>query len=470
MAHPVVSVSTQVSALSLSSLTVHGCLLKLDRPGEYKASLVDARFPKRSDAKAAVCLQAMSEGIGDYIRSIASAVDNKITPAMRSFSSSLVFPALTSGLSKIDTDLRPHFEYDKERDGWHLSLPHLLQTFSDCRHAALGATLLVRLSTLPTSEQMRRYTVPSDYRSKADAKVAVICHAAEQGVVEFVRFRGGIPPGGYTSPYTLRTYNPEASRKRKQPEPVEDGEQGRPVKKKRKKGKRRAEPAPSDGDGSRLTPVGPVPPSSNQIHGISGPGDMGLSQSIPRDGLCDPSQPGIGGGGGSGAARPVVYGHGASYNAQMYASSYPAVLDPRFAGGGGLSGRAYSAQGAYGGGSYPVEPLPPESEPSCSWPGASLRALRRPAGDAELEPGEVVSSAESEFSVGSSRNEDGEVPANRNSMGRDSIEVENDAGRSKDKGKGKETSPADTSTTGSRDGPGTMATATASHVKKLIGA
>ncbi|KAF8552813.1 hypothetical protein OG21DRAFT_1415383, partial [Imleria badia] len=191
---------------------LHGCLLKLDRPGEYKASLVDARFPKRSDAKAAVCLQAMSEGIGDYIRSIASTLDTKVTPTMRSFSSSLVFPTLTSGLSKIDSALHPHFEYDKERD-------------------AFGATLVVRLSILPTSEQVRRYTVPSDYRSKADAKVAVICHAAEQGVVEFVRFRGGTPPDGYLSPYTLHTYNPEPSRKRKQPGSVEVAEQARPAKK-----------------------------------------------------------------------------------------------------------------------------------------------------------------------------------------------------------------------------------------------
>ena len=124
MAHPVVSISLRLCSrfFPTHSLTVHGCLLKLDRPGEYKASLVDARFPKRSDAKAAVCLQAMSEGIGDYIRSIASAVDNKITLTMRSFSSSLVFPALTSGLSKIDTDLRSHLEYDKERDGRHFSL------------------------------------------------------------------------------------------------------------------------------------------------------------------------------------------------------------------------------------------------------------------------------------------------------------------------------------------------------------
>lgn len=288
--------------------------------------------------------------------------------------------------------------------------------FPDRQHAAFGAALVVTLSTLPTPEQVRRYTVPNDYRSKADAKVAVICNAAEQGVVEFVHFQGGSPPDGYISPYTLDTYNPEVSRKRKQPGSAEDAEQ-RPTKK--KKGKRRAE-APSHGGRSCPTLGGQhlsIHPSSNQIHGISGPGDMGLSQSVPADGSCDPSQPGLGGGRGSSAAHPAVYGHGASYNAQMYAPPYPAVLDPRFAVGGGLGNRGYgySVQGAYGDGSHPrhaVDTPPLECGPSRAMPGTSARAVRRPAENAELEPGEVVSCAESEFSVGSSRNEDGEVPAN----------------------------------------------------------
>ncbi|KAH0835640.1 hypothetical protein J3R83DRAFT_9390 [Lanmaoa asiatica] len=73
----------------------------------------------------------MSEGIGDYIRSIASAVGTKITPMMCSFLSSLIYSALTSELSKINTDLHPHFEYDKERDGWYLSFVHPLERFSD---------------------------------------------------------------------------------------------------------------------------------------------------------------------------------------------------------------------------------------------------------------------------------------------------------------------------------------------------
>ena len=132
MARPAVSISALLSTSSLSPPIVHGCLLKLDRPGEYKASLVDARFPKRSDAKAAVCLQAMSEGFGNYIRSIASAVDGKVTQTMRSFSSTLAYPALMSELSKIGTDLHPHVEYDKERDGCRILFA--CKRFSDHRH------------------------------------------------------------------------------------------------------------------------------------------------------------------------------------------------------------------------------------------------------------------------------------------------------------------------------------------------
>lgn len=352
---------------------------------------------------------------------------------------------------------------------------------------------MVRLSTSPTSEQIRRYSVQRDYRNKADAKVGAICHAAEQGVVEFVRFRGGTPPGGYVSPYTLHTYSPDASRKRKQ-SGTEDVEQVRPAKRKKKKGKRRAE-----GECTHLAPVGQflsVHSSSSQMHGISGPGDVSLSQSVPADHSCNPSRLGVGSGGGSGTARPAVYGHEASYNAQTYALSYPAVLDPRFAGSGGLDGRAYGVyplHGAYGGGSrppYAVDVPPSDGGPSRARLGSSLHAPRRPVEPGELEPGEVVSSAESEFSESSSRNEDGEVPANergtriavttfgdslrvfvdaaasRSETGRECVAVEHVQG-SKDKGKGKETSPVNTSATASRDGSGPSSTP--SHVQKLIG-
>lgn len=96
---------------------MHGCLLRIDQPENYKAYLVEAQFAKRADAKAAVTLQAMSRGVGDYIRNIASSVELKVTPQMRSFSSNYVFPTLQSELNKIDPALHPQVEYGKQKDG-----------------------------------------------------------------------------------------------------------------------------------------------------------------------------------------------------------------------------------------------------------------------------------------------------------------------------------------------------------------
>ncbi|KAG6334574.1 hypothetical protein ID866_4511 [Astraeus odoratus] len=190
---------------------LHGCLLRIDQLENYKAYMVDAQFSKRADAKAAVCLQAMSRGIGDYIRSIASSVETKLTPQMRSFSANYVYPTLQSELSKISPSLHPRFEFERERD-------------------AFGATLVVELSTAAALSQMRRYAVPCEYRSKPDAKAAVITLAAEQGVVEFVRFRGRPPPADYISPYSLKSYDPDKMAKRPQPDSREE-EQAQPSKK-----------------------------------------------------------------------------------------------------------------------------------------------------------------------------------------------------------------------------------------------
>lgn len=193
---------------------LHGCLLRIDHPGTYKAYLVDAEFAKRADAKAAVCLQAMSRGIGEYIRSIVSSVESKLTSQMRSFSHNYIYPTLQSELNKIESGLYPHFEFDKERD-------------------AVGATLFVKLSNSSTLEQSRKYVAPCEYRSKGDAKAAVIALAAEQGVIEFVRFRGRPPPPGYCSPYILQNYNGDSPRKRSEPDSREE-EKTRPSKKQKK--------------------------------------------------------------------------------------------------------------------------------------------------------------------------------------------------------------------------------------------
>jgi hypothetical protein len=112
----------------LTILTVHGCLLRLERPKETKSYLVDARFSKRADAKAAVCLQAMSQGVGSYIRSVGEEVENKVTPSMRKWANEQIFPILGSEFSKIKPAGHPTYDFEKEKDGM-LSLQTLFSSF-----------------------------------------------------------------------------------------------------------------------------------------------------------------------------------------------------------------------------------------------------------------------------------------------------------------------------------------------------
>jgi hypothetical protein len=53
------------------------------------------------------------------------------------------------------------------------------------------------LSSSTERRDVREYKVEPEYRTKADAKVAVACLAAEQGLFELLRFRGQPPPADY---------------------------------------------------------------------------------------------------------------------------------------------------------------------------------------------------------------------------------------------------------------------------------
>jgi hypothetical protein len=96
---------------------VHGCLLRLERPGETRSYLVDPKFLKRIDAKAAVCLQAMSQGVGDYIRSVGQALEHKVTPEMKTWANQHIFCTLGYEYHKVQPGVPPRYEFQKDRDG-----------------------------------------------------------------------------------------------------------------------------------------------------------------------------------------------------------------------------------------------------------------------------------------------------------------------------------------------------------------
>ncbi|KAF9467629.1 hypothetical protein BDZ94DRAFT_1248588 [Collybia nuda] len=192
---------------------LHGCILRLERPdAQCRSYYVDPRFQRRADAKAAVCLLAMSQGIGDYIRCVGSEVENKISEYARKLANQTIYPGIIAECLKIRPNQHPEYTFTPDRD-------------------AFGCTLTVDLSSSPENPDPRSYTVKPEYRNKVDAKIAVAVLAAEQGIFELLRFRGAPPPPGYVTFWESHDRN-TVSKKRKEPDTRDGGDpEGQKMKK-----------------------------------------------------------------------------------------------------------------------------------------------------------------------------------------------------------------------------------------------
>ncbi|KAG8802752.1 hypothetical protein FRC16_008775 [Serendipita sp. 398] len=163
--------------LSNAKLSLHGCLVRFNLPRieDGRSYLVEPQFIKRSDAKAAVALLAISQDIGGWIAEITRTVEDQISPEMRAKSGSILV-SLSQECVKARMLGQPIYDYTYE-DG------------------AVGCILKVEFS--PSLK--REYSVPVEYRTKADARFAVVLKAYREGVFEFIRFRGEDPPHGYNA-------------------------------------------------------------------------------------------------------------------------------------------------------------------------------------------------------------------------------------------------------------------------------
>src|SRR6266446_1599080 len=95
---------------------VHGNILRVERPEETRTYMVEAQFQKRHDAKCAVCLLAMSQGVGAYIRGLKEKAENKI-PAERRKLTEKVLQVLAAECGKVRQGNRLVFKFSSERDG-----------------------------------------------------------------------------------------------------------------------------------------------------------------------------------------------------------------------------------------------------------------------------------------------------------------------------------------------------------------
>lgn len=159
----------QAEYLPFTENSLSGCLLRIDRPNpkECKSYIVDARFYKRADAKTAVALMAMSQGVGEWLKKVTRDV-SKITQEMKRIKDSFL-PKLNKEC-QISNGEQPTFECKDQRDAW-------------------SCTLTVNLSPTKGQRDLREFYVPTQYRNQSDAKVAVCCKAANENLIELLRFR-----------------------------------------------------------------------------------------------------------------------------------------------------------------------------------------------------------------------------------------------------------------------------------------
>ncbi|KAF7329001.1 hypothetical protein MVEN_02530100 [Mycena venus] len=157
-----------------SPTDLQGCLFRLKRPGELRAYLVEPQFAGQKDAKAAVSLLALSLGAGKWIREVAAAMEARITPQIRRFAQTSIFPVLAHETQRCSRT-KPEFQFHTDGD-------------------AFGCRLQVNLKPpeQADSTSIRQYDVPAEYRNKADAKIAVAYLAVQQGVIDLLR-HGGQP-------------------------------------------------------------------------------------------------------------------------------------------------------------------------------------------------------------------------------------------------------------------------------------
>lgn len=107
--------------------------------------MVVPQFPKRADAKNAVCLAALAADVGGYVRSISAALEAKIPPETKALVFESILPLLNSEYAKFWPNKLPEmFEYTKDRDGsYDLSVLHSDVPLTTCmrpHHQRAGAS------------------------------------------------------------------------------------------------------------------------------------------------------------------------------------------------------------------------------------------------------------------------------------------------------------------------------------------
>lgn len=119
------------------AFTGHGCVLRIEDPlkdpKEAKSYLVEPGFSKKNIAKLAVCLRAMSEGVGSFLRGYVSAITKAATISlpvkapenpsenqgasleMKRYANETFYPQLLAACQAIGPQVVPLFFYQNNK-------------------------------------------------------------------------------------------------------------------------------------------------------------------------------------------------------------------------------------------------------------------------------------------------------------------------------------------------------------------
>lgn len=99
-----------------SPTQVHGCVMRIQQGSQANRSyLVDPVFSKRQDAKIAACLEAISQGVSQWIRNIGNPIDEKMTREMKDRAKDVLIPSMITGLQRLKPSQRPEWVFSQQK-------------------------------------------------------------------------------------------------------------------------------------------------------------------------------------------------------------------------------------------------------------------------------------------------------------------------------------------------------------------
>src|ERR1700733_11605069 len=95
--------------------------------GTNRSYLVDPVFAKRQDAKMAVCLEAISLGVSQWIRSISTSMEDRLTKGMKDRAREVLIPAINSSLQRLKPPQRAEWAFSSQNHGMSMVHPVTLR-------------------------------------------------------------------------------------------------------------------------------------------------------------------------------------------------------------------------------------------------------------------------------------------------------------------------------------------------------